>query len=173
MTHQPWAASDKIKWEEARREKKYFSSFFIIRKVIAELTFHRLPIISQRSFINVLVGERKNQDNFRSFRVGSKHARCNMASHTRRQCLPQDGRTALAASPRARGGRRWHSTAEPVELMLRYLKPGIFFPVRRQRDVLWSSATVVPGTVQMAAVWLPGAKRNLHKLRHTPSSKSK
>ena len=59
-------------------ERVFF--FFIVRKVIAQLVFYRLPIISEWSLISVLVGERKNQDNFCHFRVGSMHACRNLPS---------------------------------------------------------------------------------------------
>lgn len=56
------------------------SLFSIIRKVIAQLAFYRLPVISEWSLTSAWIGERKSHDNFCSFRQGSMHDRCNLPS---------------------------------------------------------------------------------------------
>jgi len=124
---------------------------FIVSKAVAWFAFCRLPVASEQSLISVLVGERKNQGNFCRSGAGSTHAGCHRPSQ------PGDpGPMAQARAVRLR-----HLATEPEEPMLQHLQPRIFSPAQRRRDALWSSATVVPGTAQMARVWFPGAERNL------------
>lgn len=152
-------------------ETVFFS--FIVRKVYCPVSVlqaaHHFSVVFNQCF----GGGKEEPRQFLPFQSGF-NARAPQFGILSLEMVPSLGPPHHpTASPQARGGRLRHSTAELEEPMLRYLKPRILSPARRQRDVLWSSATVVPGAVQMAAVWLPGAKRNLHKLQHTPSSKSK